>query len=172
MGDLRLRWPRATRIPAHAAIAVTLLQGLFVTTGQAAQTSRADESATKASPARIWKSETTGNEYRVHIEGDTFRADWTNLPRDFVQHGAYVRTECRRVGSKWIGTTRSLLPCSGGAGPNTKVLNWCPLVTRTEINTIQADRITGRAQAIHSSDCQSCKVLEAVWKDFVWAPKR
>lgn len=94
------------------------------------------------------------------------------MPPDVAGHGGYVRTECKRIGSKWIGTTRSLLPCTGGADPGAKILNWCPLVTRTEIDSIAPDRITGRAQAIRSSDCQSCKLLEAVWKDFVWTPKR
>ncbi|HEY6291494.1 MAG TPA: hypothetical protein VI455_08035 [Terriglobia bacterium] len=120
----------------------------------------------------VWKSQTTGNEYRVHVQGDTFYAEWSNLPPDQASHGAYVRTECRRVGSKWIGTTRSRLPCTSGSGPQTHTVNWCPLVTRTEINTIAPDRITGRGQAILRSDCQSCKVLETAWKDFVWVPKQ
>lgn len=133
---------------------------------------RGPEPASRASSSSVWKSQTTGNEYRVRIETDTFHAEWTNVPPDVAGHGGYVRTECKRIGSKWIGTTRSLLPCTGGAGPGAKILNWCPLVTRTEIDSIAPYRITGRAQAIRRSDCQSCKLLEAVWKDFVWTPKR
>jgi hypothetical protein len=118
----------------------------------------------------VWKSQTTGNEYRVRIRGDTFSAEWTNIPAELAGHGAYVRTECRRVGTKWIGTTRSRLPC--GSASKAQVLNWCPLVTQIEIDSIEPNRIAGRGQAIRRSDCQSCKLLEVVWKDFVWVPKR
>jgi len=158
------------RILAQAVIGLALLQSPL-TAGQALQAATQQQPSTKPALPSAWKSQTTGNEYRIRIEGDTFQAEWTNAPPELEKHKAYVRTECRRVGSKWIGTTRSLLPCTTGANAN-KVLNWCPLVTRTEIDSIAPDRITGRAQAIHNSDCQSCKVLEAVWKDFVWTPKR
>jgi hypothetical protein len=154
---------------AGFALAASLLQcGLLI----ARQTTATAAETTKASSYSTWKSQTTGNEYRVRIEADTFRAEWTNVPADVAGHGGYIRTECKRVGSKWIGTTRSLLPCTAGSGPNAKIVNWCPLVTRTEIDSIAPDRITGRAQAVHRSDCESCKLLETVWKDFVWAPKR
>jgi len=140
---------------------------------RAGQAPRAAKPPTHGSlSSSVWKSQTTGNEYRVQIEGDTFRAEWTNVPQQVASHGGYVRTECKRLGSKWVGTTRSLLPCTAGSGATARVLNWCPLVTRTEIESIAPDRITGRAQAIRQSDCQSCKLLEAVWRDFVWAPKR
>jgi hypothetical protein len=120
----------------------------------------------------IWKSATTGNEYRVRIEGGTFYAEWVNVPPAWAAHGAYIRTECRRLGLKWIGTSRSRLPCMQGAGSKARIVNWCPLVTRTEINSVTADRITGRGQAIRRTDCQTCKLLETAWSDFVWTPKR
>ena len=138
--------------------------------GQAPQAAK--PSAVNGSLSTIWKSQTTGNEYRVRIDGDTLRAEWTNIPQNVASHGGYVRTECKRVGPKWVGTTRSLLPCMGGSGPTARILNWCPLVTRTEIDGIAPDRIAGRAQAIRQSDCQSCKLLETIWKDFVWTPKK
>jgi hypothetical protein len=161
----------AVRIVSATAItaALLLLRDGLMTAGQAA--ANRPDPGTKNSIASIWKSETTGNEYRVHIEGDTFHADWANVPPELARRGAYVRTECKRVGSRWVGTTRSLLPCTQGSGASAKILNWCPLVTRTEIDSVAAGRITGRAQAIHKSDCQSCKLLETVWKDFVWTPK-
>jgi hypothetical protein len=120
----------------------------------------------------IWKSQTTGNEYRVRIQGDTLFAEWTNVPPAWAGHGAYIRTECRRLGLKWIGTSRSRLPCIEGSGPKARIVNWCPLVTRTEIDSLTADRITGRGQAIRHSDCQTCKLLQTAWSDFVWTRKR
>ena len=125
-----------------------------------------------APEAGVWKSETTGNEYRVRIEGDTLYAEWLNIPAAWAGHGAYVRTECRRLGQKWIGTSRSRLPCMEGSGPKARIVNWCPIVTRTEIDSVTPGRITGRGQAIRRSDCQSCKLLETAWSDFVWRPKR
>lgn len=120
----------------------------------------------------IWKSQTTGNEYRVRIQGDTLFAEWTNVPPAWAGNGAYIRTECRRLGLKWIGTSRSRLPCIEGSGPKARIVNWCPLVTRTEIDSVTADRITGRGQAIRHSDCQTCKLLQTAWSDFVWTRKR
>jgi len=124
---------------------------------------------------RLWKSQTTTNEYRVRIEGDVLRAEWVNLPADLARNGAFVRTECRRVGSRWIGTTRSrlLLPCTEVPGPGDHHPSaWCSLVTRTEIDTVSPDRITGRAQAPTRLDCQACRLLDAAWKDFTWTPKK
>ena len=123
----------------------------------------------------LWKSETTSHEYRVQIDGDVLRAEWVNLPADLARNGAFVRTECRRVGNRWIGTTRSrlLLPCTDVPGPSGRHPSaWCSLVTRTEIDTVSPEGITGRAQAPTRLDCQACKLLDAEWKDFAWTPKK
>lgn len=131
-------------------------------------------SGPQAAAGRIWKSQTTGHEYRVRIEGDVLHAEWVNLPADLVRQGAYVRTECRRVGNKWVGTTRSRLPlpCTEVTAPDGRHPSaWCSLVTRTEVNSVAPDRISGRAQAPARLDCQACKLLDAEWKDFVWTPK-
>jgi len=121
---------------------------------------------------RTWKSQTTGNEYRVWVEKDAFHAEWANVPEDMARHGAYLRTLCRYTGSKWAGTSESLLPCTVGEGANQRTVNWCRLETQTEIDSIARDRITGRGQTIKRVDCQSCKVLETGWAAFVWVPKR
>ncbi|HEV2175888.1 MAG TPA: hypothetical protein VGW33_01585 [Terriglobia bacterium] len=120
--------------------------------------------------SEIWKSQATGNEYRVRVHGDTLSAEWVNIPPDFAQRGAYIRTECRKAGDKWIGTSSSNLPCMVGEGKNQHVGNWCRLVTRTEIDSIAPDRITGRAQTRKNFDCAHCKMLETAWADFVWVP--
>ncbi|PYV24718.1 MAG: hypothetical protein DMG27_12145 [Acidobacteria bacterium] len=121
---------------------------------------------------RTWKSQTTGNEYRVWVEKDAFHAEWVNVPEDMARHGAYLHTLCRYTGSKWVGTSESLLPCTEGEGPDQRTVNWCKLQTRTEIDSIARDRITGRGQTIKRVDCQSCKPLETGWAAFVWVPKR
>ena len=120
----------------------------------------------------LWKSQSTGREYRVRAQGDTLYAEWVNLPPAYSEHGAYIRTECHRVGAQWIGTSRSLLPCTREINGKEQIANWCPLVTRTEITAIAPDRITGRGQSLRQFDCQTCKVLETGWADFVWVPEK
>jgi hypothetical protein len=142
-------------------------------TGRLAEAGRRPGS--DAAFTRVWKSQTTGNEYRLDVGGDVLHAEWINVPADLSREGAYVRTECRRVGDKWIGTTRSRLPlpCTEVSLPDGRHPSaWCSLVTRTEIDSIAPDRITGRAQAPTRLDCRACKLLDAEWKDFIWTPKR
>ena len=105
---------------------------------------------------RTWKSQTTGNEYRVWVENEVFHAEWVNVPEDMARHGAYLHTLCRHTGSKWAGTSESLLPCTVGEGSDQRTVNWCKVETQTEIDSIAADRISGRGQTIKKVDCQSC----------------
>lgn len=159
---------------APALLAGGILCGLLTATASSAQAPAAGSSAPPAA-GRVWKSQTTGNEYRVSVEGDVLRAECVNLPADLVRRGAYVQTECRRVGDRWIGTTRSRLPlpCTEVKTPQGRhPSGWCSLVTRTEIDSIAPDRITGRAQAPVRLDCEACKLLDAEWRGFVWRPMR
>jgi hypothetical protein len=121
-------------------------------------------------PPAVWKSEVTGNEYRVRLSGDTLDALWINIPPGLARRGAYIRTECRRVGSKWIGTTRSYLPCPTEEGARNSSPKSCPLVTRIEFDTVTPARISGRAQTRKRFDCEHCRILETAWADFVWVP--
>ena len=121
--------------------------------------------------AEIWRSETTGKEYRVQVDQDRFSAEWVNLPPESAKRGAYIRNECRRVGPKWIGTSRIHLPCAAGEGAKEHIVNTCRLQLRIEIISVQADRIVGRGQTLKRFDCQSCRVDETGWGDFVWVPK-
>ncbi len=140
--------------------------------GQEASRSPLSKRALNASAhAEIWKSETTGKEYRVRVEKDRFYAEWVPGPGAPAQRGAYIRTECRRVGSKWIGTSRSFLPCEVEE-KKAHTSNWCHLTTRTEIDTLTPDRIVGRGESLRRFDCATCKILEAAMSEFVWVPKR
>jgi hypothetical protein len=121
-------------------------------------------------PARVWRSLTTGKEYSVRVTGQTFYAEWVNIPPALVQGEAYIRSECRRVGTRWVGTSRSHLPCDTMEGTR-HVQNWCNLATGIEIDSITTDRITGRAEAIRRFDCEHCRILEKVWAKFEWVPR-
>lgn len=121
-------------------------------------------------PSRVWKSLTTGKEYRVRVNSQTLYAEWVNIPPPLVQGGAYIRSECRRIGTRWVGISRSYLPCDTMEG-NKRVKNWCKLLTRIEFDSITADRMTGRAEALRRFDCERCRILEKVWANFKWVPK-
>lgn len=121
-------------------------------------------------PEQIWTSLTTGKEYSVRTNGQTLHAEWVNIPPPLVQGGAYIRSECRRAGARWIGISRSYLPCDTMEG-NKRVQNWCNLLTKIEIDSMTADRITGRAEALRRFDCERCQILEKVWANFEWVPK-
>lgn len=121
-------------------------------------------------PSNIWKSETTGKEYRVRIEGDRFYADWVNLPPAAVQRRAYIHTVCQRAGSKWVGTSSIFMPCTVGQGKAEHIANTCHLNLKIEIDSVAQDRITGRGQSLEKFDCQSCKVIATGWGNIVWVP--
>ena len=115
----------------------------------------------------VWKSATTGKEYRVKIDGDRFTAEWSNIPPQAAKQGAYIRSECRRSGTRWIGTSRILLACPLPDG-KTKM---CPMILRFEVDFISSDRITGGGEILRDFDCGSCEVRKTGWGPFTWAPK-
>ena len=106
----------------------------------------------------------------MRVEGDSFNAEWVNIPQDSVREGAYIRTACRRQGFQWIGKCHIFLPCAVGHGP---IVNRCHLHMGFVINQMSEDRISGRIEDpdLNQFDCKSCKVPKTVWKDFVWVPK-
>jgi hypothetical protein len=123
-----------------------------------------------SAPGKVWRSTTTGREYRVLVEKDIVHTEWVNLPPVLAQGGAYVRSQSRREGARWLGTVRSYLPCET-VEANERVSNRCHLETKIEIDSMTADRITGRAQDLRKFDCKACRVIEAAWADFLWIPK-
>lgn len=117
----------------------------------------------------VWKSQTTGHEYRVRADKERFYAEWINQPAAQAKHKAYIRSEAFRSGSKWVGVSRSFLPCATDV--RSAVNNWCHLVTRIEIDSMSSDKITGRGDTLKNFDCHTCRILETGWRDFVWIPK-
>ena len=150
-----------------AILAATPLQ-LFAQNQSAPKPGGARSAAKAAGFPQIWKSASTGKEYRVKIEGDRFTAEWSNVPLQAAQQGAYIRSECRHSGTRWIGTSRILLPCPLPDG-KTKM---CPMMLRFEVDFISSDRITGGGEILRDFDCASCEVRKVGWGPFSWAPKR
>jgi hypothetical protein len=157
-------------VPAAAIFIV--LTGCSRRADQPAATAESNTASTPAPAKDIWISETTGKEYHVTANNDAFHAEWVNISPESAAHGAFIRTECKRQGSKWVGTSASFLPCSVGADPKAKLDNWCHLETKFEIESITADRITGRGEAIKKFDCATCKILDSEMRGFFWSPKR
>jgi hypothetical protein len=140
---------------------------LFSSENQGAAKPAASAAKAAALP-QVWKSESTGKEYRVKVEGDLFSAEWVNLPPEAAKQGRYIRTECRRNASRWIGTSRLLLGCQLPNG-NMKL---CPLIVRFEVDFISPDRITGGGENLKDFDCGTCGIRKTGWAPFTWTPKR
>ncbi len=120
--------------------------------------------------ARLWKSLTTGKEYRVWTEDGRLYAEWINIPPASAAQGSSIRIECRRANGKWLGMAQNHLPCDTTENGK-RVTNFCRLTSKIEFNPLEADRMTGRTEWIRRFDCANCKILEPVWTNFEWAPK-
>lgn len=138
--------------------------------GQAKPGGKAGQIPAPPPSARVWRSQTTGREYRVWIENERLHAEWVNIPPELAQRGASIRSECRHVGTRWIGTSQSYLPCETTEKGET-VRNWCQVTTKIEFDRPGANRMAGRGEALRRFDCAGCRVLETVWKGFEWVPK-
>lgn len=129
----------------------------------------------RTNPDRIknmWVSKTTGKQFRVLVEGNTFRADWLNVPSEWAAQGAFIHTECKRHGKKWVGTSLSFMPWSSQKGTDAKVKNWCHLETKFEVDSITANSISGRGESVRQFDAATCKILKTGMSNFQWSPDK
>jgi hypothetical protein len=120
--------------------------------------------------ARIWKSLTTGKEYRVWTTSTQLFAEWVNVPPASAAQGASIRIECRRMDGKYLGTAQNHLPCDTTENGK-RVTNFCRVSSKIEFNAVEANRMTGRTETAHRFDCANCTLLETRWIDFEWVPK-
>ena len=127
-----------------------------------------------SAPAKgtVWKSETTGKEYRVWTDKDQLHAEWANIPPEFAARGAYIRSLGERKGEKWVGQSETNLPCLVGEGQQAHIANFCQLTAGFEIDSMSATKIEGRGEYKRISDCAKCQVILKEWKPFVWVPKK
>jgi hypothetical protein len=125
-----------------------------------------------AEGGEVWRSETTNKDYRVKIDGNKLYAEWVNLSPVAAENHAYIHTECRRQGEKWVGTSDVFLPCTTGQGAKEHIANTCHLKMKVELDSISKKMIKGRGQTLRKFDCTSCKLVEAGWADFEWVPAK
>lgn len=163
--------PLRSRLLVGAGALVLLFTPLQLAAGQATTSKKTTAASAAPTSARIWKSETTGKEFRVWTEKGVLHAEWINVPLGLAKGGAYIRSELRRTGTKWAGTSKLRIPCES-VEDNKPVSNWCSLETKMEIESNTADRIAGRGESLKRFDCRTCKVLEAGWAEFEWVPKK
>jgi hypothetical protein len=140
-------------------------------------TKGATAGASKAStvPAKLpklWRSEATKHDFRVEVTNDTFKAEWVNIPPVPAKQGAYIRTECRRAGAKWVGTSKLNMLFAVPNAPPGKDLKLCELTVRFEVDSISPAKIAGYSEKLTDFDVNSCKVRNSKWAEFTWTPKK
>jgi len=152
-----------------------MISSLAVADQKPAPDAKSPSAASKSSSSelpKIWHSESSHKDFRVEVAKDVFRAEWVNLPPTAAKQGAYIHTECRRTGDKWVGTSSvSMLFAIPGApaGKDTKL---CSLTVRFEVDSISPDKITGHSESLHSFDVNACRVQQTAWGNFTWVPKK
>ena len=119
---------------------------------------------------KLWHSDATKHDFRVQVTNDLFRAEWMNVPPADAKQGAYIRTECRRVGAKWVGTSQINMPVA--ISPTGKDTKMCMLKTRFEVDSITPEKISGHSESLHGFDVNTCTVLETKMVEFSWVPKK
>jgi hypothetical protein len=166
---------KCARIWAVVLVSGILSLGLIGCSKQGVTPTASAETPRRSNPGHMknmWLSETTGKQFRVTVEGDTFRAEWLNVPTVWANHGAFMRTECKRQGSKWVGTTLSYMPWSSKTKTTTKAENWCHLETKFEVDSMTAESISGRGESVKKFDAEKCQILESGTSEFHWSPDR
>jgi hypothetical protein len=133
------------------------------------------------SNGRIWTSVTSGRDYKLRVDGDYIYTEWINLPPQLQTTTAFMRSELKKIGNKWVGKSRSNLPYEyksayfdfwkNGQTVGTENVNWCQLEFEFEIDTITDSRIEGRGLGFTSFDAKKCKPGKMEWKKFTWIPK-
>ena len=146
-----------------------------VPTPAAQSTPAAVRPAPAASPlAPIWHSASTNHDYRVQVTNDLFRAEWVNIPAVSAKQGAYIRTECRRAGLKWVGSSSIKMLFAVPGAPPGQDTKLCSITVRFEVDSLTPQKIAGHSEALHPQDfdVKSCRVLKTTWGEFTWIPKK
>ncbi len=121
---------------------------------------------------KIWYSLSSQKDFRVEVTKDLFRADWVNIPPAAAKQGAYIHTECRQAGTKWVGTSRVYQPVAISKDSAVKETKMCHLTVRFEVDSITPQKITFHSEAMRNFDSAKCQLLQTAWVEFTWVPKK
>jgi len=147
-------------------------------------TAAAQQPATSALPAtatpnpasgqlpKIWHSDASHKDFRVEVKGDLFHADWVNIPAAAAKGGASMRIECRRTGTKWVGSASVYQGIAvPGASPGNDI-KMCHFTVRFEVDSITPEKILFHTEAMRSIDAAKCQLHQTAWEEFAWIPKK
>jgi len=123
-----------------------------------------------ANKERIWTSMTSGRDFKLRVDGDYMYTEWVNLPPQLQTTSAFMRSELKKDGDKWVGKVRSLLPYDYKTWAVQDV-KWCTVETQFEIDKLTETRIEGRGMRAKSFDAKKCRLGELEWQSFTWIPK-
>ena|ERR1035438_4067379 len=121
---------------------------------------------------KIWHIDAKHKDFKVQVTNDLFRADWVNIPPDAAKQGAYIHTQCRRVGTKWVGTSSVYQAPAVSKDPAVKTTKMCHLTIRFEVDSITPEKITFHSEAMRNFDPTKCQLLQTAWEEFSWVPKK
>ncbi len=159
----------------HALMALLMISQFTAAAQKPATPAKSATATSKPASSqlpKIWHSEITKHDFRVEVANDLFRAEWVNIPPAAAKQGAHIRTECRRAGSKWVGSSNiSMLFAIPGA-PTGKDTKLCSLTVRFEVDSISAEKITGHSESLRNFDVNACRVQQTSWGGFTWIPKK
>ena len=117
----------------------------------------------------IWTSTTDGRDYKVRMDGDSMHAEWVNLPPALKRSSAFLRSDLKKNGDKWIGQTTAYMPFDYQHDA-TKTI-WCRVQADIEIDKVSASKIEGQSQLPTSFNAKKCQLENPEWKPFAWIPK-
>jgi hypothetical protein len=121
---------------------------------------------------KIWHIDASHKDFRVEVANDLFRADWVNVPADAAKQGAYIHTECRKAGTRWVGTSSVYQAVAISKDPAIKTTKMCHLTIRFEVDSITPEKITFHSEAMRNFDPTKCQLLQTAWEEFTWVPKK
>jgi len=121
---------------------------------------------------RIWHSESSHKDFRVEVTNDLFRAAWVNIPPAAAKQGAYIHTECRRAGTKWVGSSSVYQGIAVSGAPAGQDVKMCHLTVRFEVDSITPQKIIFHSEAMRNFDAAKCQLLQTAWEEFTWIPKK
>jgi hypothetical protein len=161
--------------------AVVILTALWAITSLAAGDQKpapgVKSSAGSTKPAgmqlpKIWHSAATNHDFRVDVTQDVFTADWVNVPPAAAKRGAFIHTECRRTGEKWVGSSNIHMLFGIPGAPSGKDSKLCSMTVRFEVDSITPEKIAGHSEALHAFDVNTCRIQQTSWGSFTWSPKK
>jgi len=163
-----------------AVVALLAIPQLAAAADQPTPPPKGSSATDKSAPGqlpKLWHREPSTKDshvkdFRVEVSGDVFRAEWVNLPADALKLGAYIRTECRRTGTKWVGSSSVYQAVAIPGAPGGKNMKPCHFTVRFEVDSITPQKIIFHSEVLRNIDITKCQLLQTDWEEFTWVPKR